>query len=470
MQGDCNTLSENGKKITNNTFIIKVITGYRLQLTSTPTQNNQPVSTPSSTEELQTIQTEINTLLQKQAIVQVQPQPDQFVSKIFVVPKRTGGKRVIIDLRELNLFIKKIKFRMENHILIQEILNKNDYMTSIDLTDAYLMIPIHPEHRKYLCFQWQNIRYQYTCLPFGLTSAPRIFTKVLKIPMAYARRRGITCTSYIDDIFNKASQADCCHHNTQFLITLLRRLGFLPNIQKSHLTPTRELVHLGKLYNTQEMVVRVPQAKLQNISNTALSTQRKSSVSLRQIAHILGLMEDARAAMTIAASHYRGLQQQLTQNIIVHPWDHQIILNQVSLADLHWWAHKATNFNGRPIQTIPPDRTIQSDASLEGWGAVFGNQTAQGRWTKEEKNLHINILELMAAKLALQSFLQNQSNLHVKIQLDNTTAVAYIKHQGGSKSHILCKIALQIWNFCERRNISLTAQFLPGQSNNLADT
>ncbi|XP_070581656.1 uncharacterized protein [Ptychodera flava] len=58
---------------------------------------------------------------------------------------------------------------------------------------------IKSNHHKYLCFQWIDQRYQYVCLPFGLTSAPRIFTKVMKIPIAHARSQGILCSSFIDE-------------------------------------------------------------------------------------------------------------------------------------------------------------------------------------------------------------------------------------------------------------------------------
>ncbi|XP_070541334.1 uncharacterized protein [Ptychodera flava] len=282
--------------------------------------------------------------------------------------------------------------------------------------------------------------------------------------MAYARKQGIMCSSYIDDIFNKAAKIDLCHKNTTTLMTLLRQLGFIPNEQKSHLLPTKQLVHLGRLYNTTEMSVMVPPQKLQRISATALSIKTKQYVSLRQVAHILGLIEDARAAMTIAASHYRGLQQQLTHNLAHHSWDYHIQLNQASEEDLSWWIHKAANFNGRPIQTVSPDMVIQSDASLVGWGAVCANKTVQGRWTQQEKSHHINVLEILAAKLAIQSFLQDKSKMEVKLQMDNTTAVAYLKHQGGSRSQSLCKVALQIWQFCEQRSINLTVEHLPGRN------
>ena len=60
-------------------------------------------------------------------------------------------------------------------------------MTSIDLRDAYYSIPVSPTYRKYLKFIWRDQLYQFTCLPMGLSSSPRIFTKIMKPVFAHLR-------------------------------------------------------------------------------------------------------------------------------------------------------------------------------------------------------------------------------------------------------------------------------------------
>ena len=74
------------------------------------------------------------------------------------------------------------------------------FMSSIDLRDAYYTVPISPEHRKYLKFVWRDVLYQFTFLPMGVTSSPRIFTKIMKPIFAYLRSQwGHSCFGYIDD-------------------------------------------------------------------------------------------------------------------------------------------------------------------------------------------------------------------------------------------------------------------------------
>ena len=106
-------------------------------------------------------------------------------------------------------------------------------------------------------------------------------------------------------------------------------------------------------------------------------------------------------------------------------------MDQESLTDLHWWIHEARKTNGPPI--VPPvaNLVIMSDASSTGWGATCQNTSTGGSWTRQERMSHINILELKAAFLDLQTFAAQFSNGHILLLIDNTTAIAYINHKGG---------------------------------------
>lgn len=120
-------------------------------------------------------------LLQKNAIEKVPAHQKQlgFYTRFFLIRKKSGEWRPILDLRNLNKFLKKPGFRMVTLSDILGCLNKGDFMASLDMEDAYFHIPIHPKHRKYLRFTVAGAHYQFKVLPFGLKSAPRIFTKCL---------------------------------------------------------------------------------------------------------------------------------------------------------------------------------------------------------------------------------------------------------------------------------------------------
>ena len=116
---------------------------------------------------------------------------------------------------------------------------------------------------------------------------------------------------------------------------------------------------------------------------------------------------------------------------------------------------------------------LQTDASGIGWGATNLETHTGGKWSMSESltanDNDINYLELLAAFYGLQSFCANKSNIHVRLKIDNTTAVAYINHMGGSKSFRCNFLVKQMWEWCITRNIWISAAHIPGRDNTIAD-
>jgi hypothetical protein len=119
------------------------------------------------------------------------------------------------------------------------------YMASIDLKDANYTVAIHKEHQKYLKFEFNGVLYQYTCLPNGLASAPRIFTKLLKPVYSTLRSMGHINSGYIDDSYLQGDSVEECNANIVATGSLMNTVGFLVHPDKSVLSPTQTLVFLG---------------------------------------------------------------------------------------------------------------------------------------------------------------------------------------------------------------------------------
>ncbi|OXU21010.1 hypothetical protein TSAR_009849 [Trichomalopsis sarcophagae] len=113
----------------------------------------------------------LNDLLRKSSICKCKPVRGQFVSGIFLRPKSDGSKRLILNLVQLNSFIPKIHFKIEDVKIVKRLITNGDYMATLDLKDAYYLIPIHNSSKIYLSFQFDNQLYQFECLPFGLSVA-----------------------------------------------------------------------------------------------------------------------------------------------------------------------------------------------------------------------------------------------------------------------------------------------------------
>ena len=120
-------------------------------------------------------------------------EPYQFISNIFLVPKPNGKFRPVINLKQLNEFVNYEHFKQETFPFVLELIQKNDFLTAMDLHSAYFSIPIHSDSQKYLKFIWRSKLYKFISLCFGLLSSPKVFMKVLKPVFALFRSLGMRC-------------------------------------------------------------------------------------------------------------------------------------------------------------------------------------------------------------------------------------------------------------------------------------
>ena len=176
---------------------------------------------------------EITKLLNKGAIRKVSSCPYEFISNIFLVPKKTGVLLPVINLKPLNQFVQRIHFKMENIQMAMNFVSLGDYMVSLDLKDAYFSVPILRPHCKYLRFIWRDQIYEFTCLPFGYSLAPRVFAKIFKPIVAQLKLNGLGIVIFLDDILLLQALFAECMEQLSLLRKLLESLGFVINDAKS---------------------------------------------------------------------------------------------------------------------------------------------------------------------------------------------------------------------------------------------
>lgn len=175
--------------------------GLKITFSTKPVQTKIPQKRTFSAKEVNLLSREITKLQNLGAVQECYNNlPDQFISTYFLTNKSNGNKRFILNLKKLNTFIKTSHFKMEDFRTVSRILLKDMFMTSIDLKDAYFLIPVDEKYSKYLRFIFNDTLYEFTCLPFGISSAPYIiFTKITKPVTTYLRKLGILCVAYLDD-------------------------------------------------------------------------------------------------------------------------------------------------------------------------------------------------------------------------------------------------------------------------------
>jgi len=206
------------------------------------------------------------------------------------------------------------------------------------------------------------------------------------------------------------------------------------------------------------------------LANEARTMRKGGTPTFRQIARLLGTIESLRTTIRYVALFYQELQKLVLKKHRRHyRWSAKVCITTLAQKELLWWEKEAKRHNGIPIHAPQPSLIITSDASLRGWGAICGNQKAGEVWDTVEQEKHINELELLAAFLGLQRFARHLRDSAVLLRLDNTTAVAYINHQGGTRSSKLGRLAVEMGLWAMKRNLTLVAQHVPGDQNGSAD-
>ena len=188
----------------------------------------------------------LQALIQKQVVEKVLVTSSlAFYNRLFLVPKPNNRWRPILDLSQLNLYLASASFKMKTPETIRLSLQQGEWVTSLDFSDTYFHIPINPRSRKYLRFHLNNQSYQFTSLPFGLSTAPLEFTKVVKEVKLMAQAQGIRIHQYLDDWLVRAPCQETCLRHTQTLLDLCLNLGWVVNRSKSELIPQQVFNFVG---------------------------------------------------------------------------------------------------------------------------------------------------------------------------------------------------------------------------------
>ena len=459
--------------MTNDQEILNLVAGWEIPLTSAPPATNGKSFIPKEGEGL--VQQEIQKLLDKGAIQVTQETPGQVLSSLFLREKKDGSQRPILNLRNLNQYVPYIHFKMESLKEVKNLLRRNDFMVKIDLKDAYFTVPLHPSSRKYVRFRWKNLIYQFLCLCFGLGPAPRLFTKLMKVPMSILRRLGIRLIIYLDDILIFGSSQEEIELARDTTLYLLENLGFVINREKSELTPARIMEFLGVLINSMDLSMSLTEAKILSLTKLCNQALDNQYMSLRDLSKLVGKLISTSAAITPCMLQVRHLQQlQILNQQIQGSYESHVRLDKKSKLELTWWIENLRLRVGKPIMTKSPDLIIYSDAATSGgWGAYCQGRATGGQWTAQERDKfgnNINMLELMAVELAIKTFWRmHQTAKNIHLMIDNKTALSYLVKMGGTKSVQLVEKTKQIWDFLLEKGIMITAEYIPSELNVEAD-
>src|SRR5579871_98106 len=310
-------------------------------------------------------------------------------------------------------------------------------------------------------------------MPFGISSAPRVFTKLIRAALAPLRKQGIRISAYLDDFCALASTKKEAERVAKIVREHLEALGFILNEKKCVWEPTQLQEFLGFEIDTRSMEIRLPQAKLRRVCKEVKHTLTLHQMSARKIASLIGLLNSTAEAVLPARMKYRFLLRNLHQALQNGKgnWEYQMKLTYSTRRELEWWLTDLKAWNGKAILIPAPRFEAETDASDTGWGAVVKNTPfrVQGQWSRWEIAQSINYRELATVLFLIQMKAKEWQGQSIRVWTDNITTRAYINHQGGTSSEQLNNLAMQIWELCLQYKIHLVAAHIPGVENKIAD-
>ena len=387
----------------------------RLEFVQPPCQTKVPRVTNVSSKEAQIISCEINGLLSKGVNTKASHSVGEFISTIFTRPK--CSHRLILSLKKLNEYIVSHHFKMDSLQSAVQLMKPNCWMAVLDLKDAYYSVPIATEDRKYLRFEHGVQLYEYVCLPNGLSSAPRIFTKLLEPALAVLRGHGVLIIVYIDDIILLADDPKTLIEHIHQTLTLFTSLGFTINQEKSQLVPSQEVPFLGFILGSLTMTVSMKSDKAEKVKTAICQLLKKEKPLVREVASVVGLMVSCFPGVKYVPLYYCALENDKTDVLKQNGWNHDdhMHISELAKKDLTWWLDDVDN-DPCPVMLPEPKLTLKCYSSLEGWGSVIDNSStsANGRWSPQERVCHINYLEIKTVFLGLKSLCSELKHCSLK--------------------------------------------------------
>ena len=353
---------------------------------------------------------------------------------------------------------------MESLLQVCRTIRSKDWMTSIDLTDAFLHVLINKASRRFLQFDWAGHRYQFRVLPFGLSLSPLVFTKIMRPVLRWARSKGIRISAYLDDLIIIASSKSLAKEHTLLITNMLQRLGFLINSDKSALRPTQILKHLGFYINTRKMILTLPKDKVRELKREATALWTSTTTTIRRLASFIGKAQAAMLAVLPARLQTRHLvackDRALASGL---DWSSNIQLSKEALNDIGWWRDHLQSWTGQSFLPQIPEVDLFTDASDWGWGIVLPNKVISHPWSPQESQQSINWRELRTVLHAVH--LPQIQGKVIQIHSDSTTALAYVTKFGGTRSTLLMDLARQIWTHCLQTGTRVMTSFIRSEDN-----
>ncbi len=343
-----------------------------------------------------------------------------------------------------------------------------------DVSKAYRNVPVHPEDRWLLGMEWDGQVFVDGTLPFGLRSAPLLFTALGDAVEWVAKRKGASWLQhYIDDFVTvgRAGSGECAQSMEAFK-EACAVLG-MPLDAKKEEGPAEVLTFLGIELDTRKLEVRLPRERLKELKKKLWEWRGRKKCRKRDLLSIIGLLNHACKVVPAGRSFLRRL---LDLSMTVSKMDWWLRLNAAARADIEWWWRFGVQWNGVSmmkgvIAAKEPQVVLTTDASGRwGCGAVCGNKWFQLNWERAAAAKEWSIMpkELLPIVVAAAVWGRQWRGLTILARCDNMAVVATIRSGSCKEAHAMhlrrCLAFLEASNA-----FILVSEHIKGEDNVVAD-
>ena len=373
----------------------------------------------------------------------------------------------------MNQHIFKQRVKFEDWRVGLDYFEKGSHFTKFDLKSGYHHLDVFPDHQPFLGFSWvmsdgEPSFFMFTVLPFGLSSAPYIFTKLLRPLVKHWRSQGIHTVVYLDDGFDVESTMSFSEISSNIIRSDLALAGFLANEDKSVWVPVHLITWLGIVWDGIQGQISITTTRidkaLHHIDN-ALQDPRLSAGSLASIVGKIISMSPVLGNLSRIMTRHCQMSVAAAQD-----WDSVFPLDSYCIVELQFWKNNLCSVNSKSVSDLTfPFISIYSDASnVACAGHIAGKDVhAHRMFTEAERQESSTYRELLAIQFVLSSFSSFLPNSRVKWFTDSQGAGRIV--QVGSMNFNLHKLASDIFSFCFKFGIELDIEWVPRSLHEKAD-
>ena len=426
----------------------------------------------SSRDEPVFVRKAIDELLDTGAIVECKG-PTWVVNPLTVAKK--GGKfRLVLDLRHINAKIKKEKCKFEGHDTALQYLSKDGYMSAFDLKAGYHHIDIASEQQDLLGFSYpdwkENTRYfKFVVLPFGLSTAGLIFTKVLREIMKTWRGQCIQAVCFLDDGLQANQTKDVVERHALIMKGTLLSAGWIPHRSKSQWVPVQVIQWLGFLLDLAKGKIFCSKSRIDE-TKLVLNNILKSKVT--HIKYKLASMDRSHGDLVHMMTRFMNLAISEAPS-----WNCSIVVLPALERELKFWQRNIDSENGRDlfpsVATGQIDCILHSDASNTGCATVLTPEPNRrklivNRMFNEQESLSSSTeRELLGVLHGITHFRHVLTHTNINWFTDAKNVARIAKR--GSKKPYLANLAVAIYQVAKKHSINLNLIWIPRDQNEEAD-